>query len=336
MKIATCKFNHANWMRVSRGVRVSLLIMCTLCLAPFVKGQILEIKARASVVGARVVLEDLVRPGVTLPEGWGERDIADAPPPQEMRTLSLSEIAEALKPYEDMSRVVLRGRQVVELTSESQPVQVELVQHAVNEYVLNRAGWEDRRFEVDTARIKSFHVPKGALKVEVHSLKQDPEKEAFVADIGVRVAGSEKEEVSMRVSLQELRPFWAVNRHMARGDMVSAGHLEKKWIPEGDASRYYPVDNVVEGKELRRNLQAGDLIAQGMLREPMYVRRGEVVRVVFESGSLNVTLRARALADGRRGDNILCVNESSGQRMYVRIVRPREAVLDNENGGMES
>ncbi len=311
------------------GTLLTLCVALWLSGSPIAQAQLLELEAHVTVSGPRVLLRDIVRKGIALPEGWGEREIADAPPPQETLSLSLSDVAAALNQYEDMRHAVLRGRQMIEITSRYRTVTLEQLQRTLDAYLQEHTEWEGRRFEVCADRLNLPHVAEGDLDISIIDLHEGPGHGRVWAEIDLLIDEQPSGTDYLRVDLNEIRPFWAATRPLSRGEILKSEHVEKRWIAANKADRYYPADHVVEGMELRRNVRTGQMLAAGMLAEPVYVRRGEVVRVVSQRGGLTVTLRARALADGRRDERILCVNERSGRRMHVRLISPREAVLDD-------
>ncbi len=294
--------------------------------------QVLEIEPRATVSGPLVLLQDLVRQGTALPEGWGARSVADAPFPRETKALALIEVAQMMNGYDDMRNVILRGKPIIQVSVTHRSVDMERVQQAVDRYVKNHDEWKDRHFEVSSPPLELPHLPNGKLAITVVALRNKLETNQTVADIRVVVDGNLYGEGPLSVDLIELLPYWAATRPMVRGETLTQDSIEKRWIAESDATRYYPAGHSVVGMELRRSVQSGKLLAVGMLAQPVYARRGEIVRVVSQRGGLTVSLRARALSDGRRDEHILCVNEQSGRRMQVRLVQPRGAILDDEQG----
>lgn len=322
--------------RFSRGSRRALrwfaLPMLLVAATPGARAQVLELEPRAIVSGARILLQDIVRAGTSLPEGWGGRSIAEAPVSRETKALALTEVAQMMNGYDDMRNVVLRGRPVIQVSVKHRSVNVERIQQAVDAFVSQHAEWKGRRFEVSADPLELPHVPDGTLDVAVLALSEAPDSGKVSADIRVIVDGHPYGDGAMGVGLVEMLPFWATTRPLARGETLTDSDLEMRWLAASVASRYFPADRPVAGMELRRSMPAGQLLAAGMLAQPVYARRGEIVQVVSRRGGLTVSLRARALVDGRRDERILCVNEQSGRRMQVRMVQPRSALLDDGTG----
>ena len=105
--------NRVRFFRRRRCVGPALALF--LAWVPWGGAQVLELQPSVIVSGARVLLQDLVRAGTALPAGWGARSMAEAPPPQETRALSLTEVAQAMSGYDDMRHVVLRGKPVIQV-----------------------------------------------------------------------------------------------------------------------------------------------------------------------------------------------------------------------------
>ncbi len=311
--------------------RLGFGVLCLLAVAPMTDAQVLEIEPRAIVSGARILLQDLVRSGTRLPDGWGTRSIADAPAPRETKALSLTEVAQTMNAYDDMRNVVLRGRPIIQVSVKHQAVNLDRMQQAVDDYMQRHAEWKGRRFEVLQEDVDMPQVPEGRQDLVVTSVGAVSESGKAYADVRVVVDGQTFGK-GVQVGLREMRPFWSATRPLARGETLTSDAIEQRWIVASDAVRYYPADVVVVGMEMRRSLQAGQILAAGMLAQPVCARRGEMVQVLSNRGGLTVSLRARALSDGRRDEHILCVNEQSGRKMQVRLIQPRSALLEEQPG----
>lgn len=294
-------------------------------------GQVINLQPDCVVDGASIRLRDLLIPGSELPNQWGGRVIADAPPSGSVCVLSLSQIATVLHGYEDMGAMILRGHPEIRVTSRTQTVDFDALDCAIDAYLAGKPDWQGRRLRVCRDQIPVSKVITGALEVEIEGLFEQDGDRPLQAAMVLRVDGRRiPERGPLMVPLVELHPFWVVVHPLQRGDVIRQEDVEVQWvlIPEG-GSRYYPESEPITGMEVRRNLQVGALPVLGSLAAPTYAKRGEMVRVTATRGGLVVTLRAKALSDGRRDERISCVNEASGRRMYVRLIGVHEAVLDD-------
>ncbi len=310
----------------------SCLILAMLWLAAAGgQAQVINLLPACVVDGSSVRLRDVAQPSGELPTLWGDRVIAESPAPGVSRLLGLSDIAIALHAYPDMHSIVLRGHPEIKITSRAQALDFEALDRALAEYMIGRPEWTGRRFRVSRDAMPMVKTVSGTLHAEILSLAPSPSTGGMTAQMRLSIDGQQISEDAggSTVPLIELRPYWAAVRPVLRGAVVSPEDVEEHWVALDDGRRFYPATDSIVGMEVRRNLQSGQLFAMGTLAAPVYAKRGEIVRVTSKQGGLTVTLRARALSDGRRADRIACINERSGRRMYVRLVSMREAVLED-------
>lgn len=315
-------------MNRSIGV-ASLVFVMGIWQAGRINAQILDVMPSVSVAGTAVRLSDVVSSAETLPAEWANRVVAVSPGAGASRVLSLAEVAAALHPYDDMRQVVLRGQTDIRVMGKSIDWDTEMIDQAIETYLRKHNLWDAQRFHVARERLPDLQARAKRGSVKVETIRHD-ERDGYVAQIAY--ADMDGASRSLALPLDELRPFWSVSRPLPRGTILAADDVLPKWLPVTDAARAYPFEQSVVGMEVRRNLQTGQVPRLGSLAEPYCVKRGEIVRVLYRRSGLSVTLRARALADGRREDRIACVNESSGRRMHVRLTDVREAILEEGAG----
>jgi len=157
-------------------------------------------------------------------------------------------------------------------------------------------------------------------------LLQLPETPSSTMAIRVRyLKGDEKlGEISA-----SFRAVWRVNMFVARRPMqkfsaLNASDFEVQAL-DRLALRQVPVETSAKLSEyeLANSLSAGAPLTWNALKPQPLVRKGALVDVVAEEGSLKVTTRAIALNDGGRGELISMRNASTN--------RSFEAYVINEN-----
>ena len=73
------------------------------------------------------------------------------------------------------------------------------------------------------------------------------------------------------------------------------------------------------GKELTRDIRAGEPIHDKAIRPPVVVRRQQIVPVRAYAGGLVVTTQARALEDGSVGDVVLMESLETREKYTARV-----------------
>ncbi len=310
---------------------------CNRALIPFLvvmalqaQAMVIQLAPSATVDGDGVRLGDLVVRGQQLPAGWAERKVAEVPSATTTWQLSLSDVARKLHGYTDMHHVVLRGSTGIQVKVRVEAFTYERLDAAIMDYLLAEDPETERRLQMCRRTGIMPHLPAGKVWTP-HVVQLEAFDDRYVAHMRFSSAdGNSDDQESVEIPVVEVMPFWKVARPLLRGATIREEDLATRWLPPSEGARFYPANDSIAGMELRRNVQSGQMLSLGSLAEPIYARRGEVVRVQVQHGGMTVTLRARALTDGRRDERIPCLNESSGKRLYVRMISPREAILEGE------
>ena len=129
-------------------------------------------------------------------------------------------------------------------------------------------------------------------------------------------------EKTVNVRLEVLRDMVVSTGYLAKGSDISKDDVKlvKKWF-----DRIYPnlITNIndVLNKRLRTSIKRPNtIITRNMLKEPMMVKRGKLVRIVLEKGPLKITTIGLSKQNGACGDIIKVKNISSKNVIYARVM----------------
>lgn len=78
--------------------------------------------------------------------------------------------------------------------------------------------------------------------------------------------------------------------------------------------------DALRGLRAKRNIQVGSVIRGSRLQEAKLIRRGQRIKVVYQSAGLRMELMARAREDGNKGDWIEAENTESRSRVMGVVV----------------
>lgn len=113
------------------------------------------------------------------------------------------------------------------------------------------------------------------------------------------------------------------NRILTVGDL----RLKKKWLRRFDPQVATSLDQVV-GKRLITPVAAGVEITTFMLKEPVLVRKGGVVRLQLERGPIEITTLGICEEDGVSGALVRVKNISSNRTVYAKVKGENHVVID--------
>ncbi len=183
-------------------------------------------------------------------------------------------------------------------------------------------------------------------EIEIHSIDNLKAIELPEGDVQLRVVsrGAPSNFRSMLLSVEAildrkpLRTFWVkadvhvraqvaqVAKPVAFHSVLKADDLREKVCDiEDPRTEYFRTSAEAIGKVSRRALAPGDLLSRNGVEDAGLVRSGETVRLTVESGSLRMTVLARALQNGKLGDPIKVRNMDS-DRVISAVVTGRGEV----------
>ena len=145
----------------------------------------------------------------------------------------------------------------------------------------------------------------------------DPEDPARVV---VRRSAS----VELGVSLSVV----VAKRTLRRGQLLSSDDLKLESADARDLPRGFATEIAdIAGQRLAYRVAMGQAITRGALVAEPIVRRGQSVLVQAHEGGLQISIAARALERGARGQVIKLENPSTRRAFYAEITGPGTAQL---------
>jgi len=109
-------------------------------------------------------------------------------------------------------------------------------------------------------------------------------------------------------------------RSLPRGAVICAADVALRRGSQADAESegFRSVDEVV-GKQTARAVPAGNILDRSSVRQPLLVRRGEVITVYARSAGIRVRSTARAREDGSLGDLIAVESLLDRAAYFARV-----------------
>ncbi len=137
-------------------------------------------------------------------------------------------------------------------------------------------------------------------------------------------------EKTVRVKIEVLRNMVVSTRYLARGTNISKDDVKvvKRWFDRVSPEVITDINDVL-GKRLCTTIrQPNAVITRNMLRKPVMIKRGKLVRIVLEKGPLTITTIGLSEQDGSQGDIIRVKNIASKNIIYARVKAPSLVQVD--------
>ncbi|MEJ1160995.1 flagellar basal body P-ring formation chaperone FlgA [Prosthecomicrobium sp. N25] len=135
--------------------------------------------------------------------------------------------------------------------------------------------------------------------------------------------GAAPERLRLRGQATEVVDTVVLTRPLARGEVLRAEDLVVQRVPKRQAGANRPA--AVEdfaGLAARRALRAETPLTAGDVQQPLLVKRGETITLVYQSPGLVLSARAQALEQGSLGDVITVLNPQSKRTVVGTVSGP--------------
>jgi flagella basal body P-ring formation protein FlgA len=196
------------------------------------------------------------------------------------------------------------------------------IKDAVKSHIEENASWPKDRIRVEfLAAIPEVAITAGSSTCQVRSRAGESYigRTSFVVRLGKGDTFIREETV--RVRIEVLTDVVVTTNGINRDAIIDPNDVtvKKKWLDTASSGVLSDI-NEVGGKKAAVRINAGTEITKHMLRSVPVVKKGEVVRIVLESGPMMISAMGLCEEDGGRGDLIRVQNTSSKKTIFARVM----------------
>jgi len=138
--------------------------------------------------------------------------------------------------------------------------------------------------------------------------------------VGVKCSGSVPWSVYVPVTVKLFKPVVVTTKALAARHIITTADVSLKRVDVGAFKRGYLSDmSLVIGQQLKYPLSTGALLNRNNVKPEKIVRRGDLITLIAEAGSMSVRMNGTALSDASLGQRIK-VKNSSSKRVVEGIV----------------
>ena len=282
----------------------------------------------ASLKDISVIHSDVITVGDLFDNVRNNADyvIGAAPQPGKDMTLNartLYRIANAL----DLNwRPATAGDQIT-IRREANIVSYDMISDSLRNALKNKGV--DTNFKVELNNSKpSIVLPKNiAENVEVASLKYNPQRDYFQADLVAPSIDNPLKKISVSGQVKRLVRIPVLNTTLQSGSIIGANDIRMIDVEEKTLQHdvIMKADDLI-GLTPRRIAYANKFILKGTLGRPQLVSRGEAVTITYKEGPLVLTAKGKALQSGAKGDIVRVTNANSSRTVDATVLASNQVV----------
>lgn len=180
--------------------------------------------------------------------------------------------------------------------------------------VAARIGWSGAQVAIKDLDVRGKRPANGRLELRCDPLRN--------RNVQARLVGTDGRSAWVTAVIEVHVDVPVLVADVSRGDRVSgAATLQPMLLHD---LRHNVVRTIDELDQMiaRRDLRAGQPVAESMVEAPQFVERRQLVGVIVRRGKVVVKMRAVSLQGGRRGDVIRVKNPQSNQVLSGVVIAP--------------
>ncbi|MGO9137374.1 MAG: flagellar basal body P-ring formation chaperone FlgA [Syntrophales bacterium] len=192
----------------------------------------------------------------------------------------------------------------------------------VKDYIETNMPWQQYGMRIDFLnRISDLHVQGEKISCRVTS----GQEEAYIGDssftVGVyddcTLLREERVHVRMAVEMDVVMS----TKYLMRDREIDSDSVKlvRKWFTQMPVYVVTQIEDVV-GKQPYSDIRQNMEIKRNMLKAVKTMKRGKMVKIVLEKGSMTIITFGICEEDGSRGDYVKIRNTSSNKMVYARIM----------------
>lgn len=294
--------------------------------------RILDIRSRVNAAGAQVRLVDLVTDPAELSETERAHTIMPTPEAGATKNLTLVNLAYRLQRYLELLDVRLRGPSRIVVSGGGDPGFLQKCRKDLTDCIAQTAPWSDWTIKVQFGLDEEHRL--AAAATDYHELAVQPRGSALLGSVELDVVfldadGNTLSECAIQPTILRQASVLMMPETCKRDHLLTAEDIRPTPVWLGSESNQY-VRNAEQavGAQLNRRLSAGELLRQNHLSAPLYAKRGDMVQVQCRTGALVVSLSAKALDNGRKGDSIRLRNTTSDSVFKAVLDGRKKAIYE--------
>jgi flagella basal body P-ring formation protein FlgA len=280
-----------------------------------------------TLTGKKWVTSDVVTVGDIFDNTGEYATYALAPAPEVGKKLMLSK--------NDLQRIVETFRLNWKAPEEDISVALERDAIAVDaDALIDALEKSDLTAKISTDAKFVLTEPAGPIVLEGRALPElavtktafDPATERFTATLRISRDGESIKEVALAGIATPMLRVPVLTATIPPNAVISRSDIVEKVLPK----RTVRADTVLSAEALvgmapKRTLQADQPILNSELTPPLMIKRNELVTVIYRNGPILLSTRARALANGTRGDSVTLMNLNSKKPFEAIVTGPQQA-----------
>lgn len=297
-------------------------------------GPCLTLKAVVTVDRDAVHLSDIASLTGGSPkarEVMGATVVASAPPPGKTRFVGVDYIRIRLKQAGiDTASITVKGPKDVRIVRRAATLPAGRIRRAVEAAIRGKMQWKQEDVTIsDITFDETIQLPSGKLTYRIEPKRKEDFLGRTIVALHLFVDGQPVRKVWVNATISVMANVVTVVRPLGKHQYVELADLsmERRNLANLSADTVCRMDEVL-GNRTTRMIYPGTVLKASMIASPPVVKRGDIVRIVANAGTMTITATGMVKQQGRKGDTVRVMNTDSNRIITARVTGPGAVVVD--------
>jgi len=317
--------------RMACGLSAAILFLVSI--SAFASERIcLTLKPAAEVAGERVRLADVVESKGTKADGTIlKTEVGRSPRPGQTRFVSADYIRIRLRQAGfDTDTMTFEGPDDVKVSRPWASLPAGRIRAAVDAAIRRRMPWNSEDVTVSDIQFdETVHLPVGKLTCRIVPKPHEDYLGSTILALHLFVNGEPARKLWVNATISVMADVVTVVRPLGKHQHIRLEdiRLERRDLAGLGSETIRDLEDAL-GNRSRRAIYPGTVLRAGMIDQPPVVRRGDIVKIVVETGAMTITATGMVKQRGRKGEMVRVMNTDSNRVIMARVTGPDAVSVD--------
>jgi len=257
--------------------------------------------------------------------------VATSPRPGQTRFVSADYIRIRLKQADvDTASIVFKGPKDVRITRQAAALPAGRIERAVEAAIRSQMPWENEAVTISGITFdETVDLPTGRLTYRVVPKRNEDYLGRTILALHLFVDGMPVRKLWVNATIAVMADVVTVVRplgkhqHIQRADVS----LERRDLSDLPSDAIGRIEDVV-GNRVTRMVYPHTVLQPGMISLPPLVKRGDIVKIVANTGIMTITATGMVKQKGRKGEMVRVMNTDSNRIVTARVTGPGAVEVD--------
>jgi flagella basal body P-ring formation protein FlgA len=252
----------------------------------------------------------------------GATVVAAAPQPGQTRFVGIDYIRIRLKQAGvDTSAMTYKGPQDVSITRRAAALPGRRIKQAVEATIRSHMPWKQEDVTISGITFdETIQLPTGKLTYRVQPKRNEDFLGRTIVALHLFVDGEPVRKLWVNATISVVADVVTVvnplgkHQHIEQADLT----VERRDLAGLSADTVSRIEDAL-GNRATRMIYPGTVLQANMIASPPLVKRGDIVRIVADTGAMTITATGMAKQQGRKGEAVRVMNTDSNRVITARV-----------------